>query len=229
MITGASKGIGLETAVALSENDSKFTNIVLLGRPSKRFEQGVAELRAKTSEKEIIPIEADLSNPDVVDNVFEKLDDLGVKLDTIVNNAGFTKPASINETKMDDFEMTMRVNLYSPFRIIQAALLGGHPLTHIINIASTAGLTGRAGWLTYSASKAAIINMSEVLRDELKPYGIDVTCLSPGRCATDLRRQLAPDEDPSTIMQPQQVAKVIRLMTESTGTLLNSQNLVVRT
>ena len=71
--------------------------------------------------------------------------------------------------------------------------------------------------------------MSEVLRDELKPYGIDVTCLSPGRCATDLRRQLAPDEDPSTIMQPQQVAKVIRMMTESTGTLLNSQNLVVRT
>ena len=74
-----------------------------------------------------------------------------------------------------------------------------------------------------------MINMSEVLREELKPEGIEVTCLSPGRCATDLRKTLAPDEDPSTIMQPEQVAGVIKLMTSDLGKLLHSINLVVRT
>jgi len=184
---------------------------------------------AEQLNKTIVPIESDLDDPSIVEDVFAQLKDQNIELNAIVNNAGFTKPDSIIETEMADFEKTMRVNLYSPFRIIQAALRGNHPLNHIINIASTAGMNGRAGWLSYSASKAAMINMSEVLRNELRPYNIEVTCLSPGRCATDLRRKLAPDEDPSTIMQPAQVAAVIKLMTTPTGTLLHSQNLVVRT
>lgn len=229
LITGASKGIGRQAAFALGDTTTQFSHIVLLGRKSDHFDQTVVEFREKNPVVKVTAIEADLSNPDVVDDVFKELDDLGIQLNTIINNAGFTKPASINETTMDDFERTMRVNLYSPFRIVQSALYHRHPLSQIINIASTAGMNGRAGWLTYSASKAAIINMSEVLREELRPYGIDVTCLSPGRCATDLRRELAPDEDPSTIMQPSQVAEVIKLMTQPNGMLLNSQNIVVRT
>ena len=193
------------------------------------MDRTVSDVKAIDEKKLIIKVEADLANPDIVKDVFESFDADNVKINTIINNAGFTKPASINETHLEDFEMTMRVNLYSPFRIIQTALRKRHPLRQIINIASTAGMNGRAGWLSYSASKAAMINMSEVLRDELKPYDIDVTCLSPGRCATDLRRTLAPDEDPSTIMQPSQVADVIKLMTSPTGMLLHSQNLVVRT
>jgi 3-oxoacyl-[acyl-carrier protein] reductase len=228
MITGASKGIGREAALLLASANSEFERLVLVGRQSDHFEKTIADLRKLAGNKDIVKIEADLDDPDVVNDVFETLKERDISLNVIVNNAGFTKPASISETKMDDFEKTMRVNVYSPFRIVQMALHYNHPLNQIINIASTAGITGRAGWLSYSASKAAMINMSEVLRDELKPYGIEVVCLSPGRCATDLRRQLAPDEDQSTIMQPQQLAEVIRLMTSSTGMLLHSQNLVVR-
>lgn len=229
MITGASRGIGRETALALADADTVFDTIVLLGRQSAHFEKTVADVQNKAPHKTIVPIESDLDDPSIVEDVFAQLKDQNIELNAIVNNAGFTKPDSIIETEMADFEKTMRVNLYSPFRIIQAALRGNHPLNHIINIASTAGMNGRAGWLSYSASKAAMINMSEVLRNELRPYNIEVTCLSPGRCATDLRRKLAPDEDPSTIMQPEQVAAVIKLMTTPTGTLLHSQNLVVRT
>lgn len=229
MITGASKGIGRETARLLSSPWSKFNQIILVGRTSDYFNQSTADIRALAKGKEIVQIEADLSDPHNSSEIFKTLEAKGIALNVIVNNAGFTKPAPINETKMEDFERTMRVNLYSPFRIVQMALLYKHPLTHIINIASTAGITGRAGWLSYSASKAALINMSEVLRDELKPSNIEVICLSPGRCATDLRATLAPHEDPTTIMQPQQVAQVIDLMTSDTGALLHSQNLVVRT
>jgi len=229
MITGASKGIGRQTALTLSQPDTSFETIVVLGRQMDLLEDLVAEAQQISTDKKIIPIVADLENPDVVHDVFKELDQKGVRLNAIVNNAGFTKPALLNDTHQDDFETTMRVNLYSPFRIIQTALREDHPLEQIINIASTAGINGRAGWLSYSASKAAMINMSEVLREELKPEGIEVTCLSPGRCATDLRKTLAPDEDPSTIMQPEQVAGVIKLMTSDLGKLLHSINLVVRT
>jgi 3-oxoacyl-[acyl-carrier protein] reductase len=170
-----------------------------------------------------------LSDPKIVDPIYEEMAAAGIKVDTIVNNAGFTRPASINEATLDDFETTMKVNLFTPFKFIQNAIVQGHPVKRIINIASTAGIGGRSGWITYSASKAAVINMSEALREELAAYEIDVFCLSPGRCATDLRKTLAPLEDPSTIMQPSQVAAIIKLMTSEEGRLIKSQNIVVRT
>ncbi|MBT5296175.1 MAG: SDR family oxidoreductase [Octadecabacter sp.] len=229
LVTGASRGIGRATTLALSEADAPFERLVLVGRASSAFEESVAEAKAAAAGKDIVAIEADLDDPEIVTDIFAQLDAQGIKLHAIVNNAGFAKPTSLNETRHEDFERSMRINVYSPFRIIQAAVVQNHPLEQILNIASTAGINGRAGWLSYSTSKAAMINMSEVLSDELKPYGIDVICLSPGRCATDLRRTLAPDEDPSTIMQPEQVAEIIKFMMSDTGKLLHSQNLVVRT
>ena len=98
----------------------------------------------------------------------------------------------------------------------------------MINVASTAGINGRSGWLTYSASKAALIAMSEVMREELAIFGTRVVCISPGRCATDLRRTLAPDEDPSTIMQPEHVADVMHMLASDVGRYIDSQNIVVR-
>ena len=105
---------------------------------------------------------------------------------------------------------------------------GGNKFTHIVNIASTAGIKGRAGWATYSSSKAALIALSEALREELLPLGTRVTCISPGRCATALRKVLAPDEDPSTIMQPEHVADVIVMLLSDTGHFIDSENIVVR-
>ena len=229
LITGASRGIGFETAKLLAGSKNAVSTLALVARDTAKFDAALAELRSISNGCQIVGIRADLSDPSVVDTIYQQLDQNGIRLSTIINNAGFTKPASINETEMDDFETTMRTNLYSPFRIIQLALRKNHPLEQIVNIASTAGMNGRAGWLTYSASKSAMINMSEVLRSELAPYGIDVICLSPGRCATDLRKTLAPEEDPETIMQPKQVAEIIKLMISETGQLLHSQNLVVRT
>ncbi|MBO0889618.1 MAG: SDR family oxidoreductase, partial [Acidothermales bacterium] len=105
----------------------------------------------------------------------------------------------------------------------------GNKFELIVNIASTAGINGRSGWLTYSASKAAVINMSEVMREELSSmYGTRVVCISPGRTATDLRRTLAPEEDPTTIMQPEHVAAVIEMLASEVGRFVDSQNIVVR-
>ncbi|MGO3208842.1 MAG: SDR family NAD(P)-dependent oxidoreductase, partial [Brachybacterium sp.] len=76
--------------------------------------------------------------------------------------------------------------------------------------------------------KSALITMSEVMREELSIYGTRVACISPGRTATELRRVLAPDEDPSTIMQPEHVAEVIGALTSPVGAYIDSENIIVR-
>lgn len=73
-------------------------------------------------------------------------------------------------------------------------------ISKILNVASTAGITPRPGWLSYASSKAAVVSISQTLAEELAEYGIKVYCVSPGRCATALRRKLAPDEDQTKIM-----------------------------
>jgi len=228
VITGASRGIGKAISEELAKAALSFEVVVMIARKSDAFDQTFADISKIAGGCEIVRIEADLSNPEITTEIFDALERQNIEVETLINNAGFTKPASIGEMLMDDFERTMRVNLYSPFKMIQTALHRGQALKRVINIGSTAGINGRAGWLSYSASKAALINMSEVLRDELKPLGVEVICLSPGRCATDLRKQLAPTEDPKTIMQPEQVAKIVSLMMTDTGALLSSESLVVR-
>lgn len=229
VVTGASRGIGRAISLELANTTPSFYAVVMIARKSDTFDQACAEVSEVSGDHQIVKIEADLSDLDAATDIFDTLECLGLEVEILINNAGFTKPASINETLMADFERTMRVNLYAPFLLIQTALHRGQPLKQIINIASTAGVNGRAGWLSYSASKAAIINMSEVLREELKPFGIEVICLSPGRCATDLRKTLAPKEDPSTIMQPEQVAQIVSVMMSNSGSLIGSGNIVVRT
>ena len=98
----------------------------------------------------------------------------------------------------------------------------------ILNVASTAGMSPRPGWMSYASSKSAVISISETLAQELSEYNILVYCISPGRAATDLRRKLAPEEDPSTIMQPEHVAKVIGNLMRMSEQCLDGQNMIVR-
>ena len=98
----------------------------------------------------------------------------------------------------------------------------------ILNVGSTAGITPRPGWISYASSKAAIISASSTLTAELEEYKIKVYCVSPGRCATALRRKLAPDEDPSTIMQPEEVSKIICSLISTDENCLDGQNIVIR-
>ena len=101
-------------------------------------------------------------------------------------------------------------------------------ISKIINIASTAGSTPRPGWSVYAMSKAAVIEMSLTLSEELATYGIKVYCLSPGRCATELRRKLAPEEDPTKIMQPEIVGREIARMASDGEMCLDGQDIVLR-
>ena len=228
LITGGSKGIGFATAVEAINNGA--SKVVIVARPSKDLSLAECELISLAGDSSrVVTIGVDLSRIDGVANIIDNLSKQNIKVNHLVNNAGYTKPAPLFEVEIADFKRTLAVNLLSPFMLIQELLKMNSELRTIVNIASTAGMKGRAGWSTYSASKAAMIALSDSLRDELSSEGVNVICLSPGRCATDLRKTLAPDEDPSTIMQPSQVAEIIMLYINDLGRLIDSENVVVRT
>jgi 3-oxoacyl-[acyl-carrier protein] reductase len=229
LVTGASRGIGLSTARRFMSAADDVGDLLLLARPSAALDEAVERLEADNPHgKKVHAYPIDLADLGEVRGLMGRIMDEHGRVDLLVNNAGYTSPKAIQQIDFADFQRTMDINLYAPFTIVQELLHLGNTFDLIVNVASTAGIKGRSGWLTYSASKAALINMSEVMKDELSIYGTRVACISPGRCATDLRRTLAPTEDPSTIMQPEDVAAVIEMLASGVGRYVDANNLVVR-
>ena len=170
-----------------------------------------------------------LENVEEIPGVISRVHSEHGSISCLLNIAGYTDPQPLLTTTPESFELTYRINVFAPFMLMRECAkymkaTGGK----ILNVASTAGMTPRPGWLSYASSKAAVISMSQTLTSELAEYGIKVYCVSPGRCATKLRKRLAPDEDPSTIMQPEDVAKVICNLLSPDENCLDGQNITIR-
>lgn len=225
VITGASRGIGRAIAIAMSKRED-ISNFILIARTSQGLEE-TASLMDNYKNTELFPL--DLTNYHKVSETIQQVGERYGTIDILINVAGYANPKSLLETSVEDWEKTYRVNVHSLFNITKETVkfmkrTGGK----ILNVASTAGSSARPGWLAYASSKAALISISQTLSEELSEYGILVYCISPGRCATELRKILAPDEDPSTIMQPEDVGDVVYHLLSDTGMCLDGQNIVVR-
>lgn len=228
IITGVSSGIGKEVALNLSKS-SQFQHIALLGRDEEAIEVTKKEMQSEGSQVEISFWKIDLEKPQEIETIIAAIYRKNKSIDCLLNIAGYTDPQSLLSTTLENMVKTYTVNVFSPFLLIRESVKymkksGGK----ILNVASTAGMSPRPGWLSYASSKAALISMSQTLTEELAEYGIKVYCISPGRCATKLRKRLAPNEDSSTIMQPQEVADVICKLIADDESCLDGQNIVVR-
>ena len=227
VITGVGSGIGKAAAILMSKQ-GLFDSYALLGRNQGAITGTVEEMKRYTDAK-IEVYEIDLNFPESIPSIVDAIYETFGNIICLLNIAGYTDPQPLLTTTLESFEKTYRVNVYSPFMLIRETVrymksTGGK----ILNVGSTAGMTPRPGWLSYSSSKAAIISMSQTLTEELAEYGIKVYCISPGRCATKLRKRLAPDEDPGTIMQPEDVAEVICTLVSPSECCLDGQNIVIR-
>ncbi|PTX50139.1 3-oxoacyl-[acyl-carrier protein] reductase [Melghirimyces profundicolus] len=225
VISGASRGIGRAVAVILSQRED-IQNFVLLARTKEALEE---TRKRMNSDKRIDLYPVDLTRSEEIQKIIHRTAEEFGSIDYLLNVAGYAEPKSLLETTMDNWDTTYRVNVHSVFLMTREVVrymkkTGGR----ILNVASTAGMSSRPGWLAYASSKAALISMSQTLSDELAEYGIKVYCVSPGRCATDLRRTLAPDEDQSKIMQPEDVADVVNKLLSENGSCLDGQNIVIR-
>lgn len=227
IITGAGSGIGRAAALELGEH-GEFEYLVLIGRTEEKLKETLGQLR--TSAK-VELIAYDLSDLEGIPALVERIYKTTGEINCLLNIAGYTDPQPLLTTSVENMRLTYETNVFAPFLLIRECtkyMRLNKEMSKILNVASTAGITPRPGWLSYSSSKAAVVSMSQTLTEELAEYGIRVYCVSPGRCATALRRKLAPDEDQSKIMQPEEVGHVICELISGNEHCLDGQNIVIR-
>jgi len=226
VITGASQGIGRATAIRLAR-DPGISGLALIARDAVKLAATRDAIGHDGTEVEIYPYDlADLDGiPDLVRSIAGRFGSIEV----LCNIAGYADPKALLDTTTDNIVRTYTVNVLAMIVLIRETVraMHRHP-AKILNVASTAATTSRPGWLAYASSKAAVVSLSATLSDELAGSGIKVYTISPGRCATDLRRILAPEEDMTTIMQPDEVADVIAKLLDDAETTLDGQNIIVR-
>jgi 3-oxoacyl-[acyl-carrier protein] reductase len=226
IITGAGSGIGRAVAIEMCSRHD-YDTIVLIGRRKYMLE----ETQSLMKDKQVFLFDFDLSNVDGIPLLVEKIYAMCGNIRCLLNIAGYTDPQALITTSIESMTETYAVNVFAPFVMMRECvkyMRRNTGISKILNVASTAGITDRPGWLSYASSKAALVSMSNTLAEELAEYGIKVYCVSPGRCATELRRKLAPTEDPETIMQPDEVSKIICNLIASDESCLDGQNIIIR-
>jgi len=180
LVTGGSRGLGLQIAEALGEAGAR---VLLTSRKAGDLEESAALLKAK--DIEAIWLAADLSQPsEIVRVTQDAMARLG-RVDILVNNAGATWGAAAEDHPLEAWDKVMNLNVRSIFLMSQA--IGKHSMIprksgRIINVASIAGLAGSQDLSTvaYQTSKAAVINFTRSLAGEWGKFGINVNALAPG-------------------------------------------------
>lgn len=227
VITGASQGIGRASAIRMAREPG-VTAIVLIARSEAGLEE-TTELMEPVEGQTVRCIAYDLGDLDGIPDMVARIHDEFGSIDILLNIAGYAEPKSLLDTTSQNLITTFTINVFAMLILIREFVrsMQGRP-AKVLNIASTAGITSRPGWVAYAASKAAVVSLSQTLADELAGTGIKVYSISPGRTATELRRILAPDEDPTKIMQPSAVAEVIATLMRDEERTLDGQNIIVR-
>ena len=186
VVTGANTGLGQGMAIALAQAGAK---VVLVGR------RNCDETQAKIDEfgGRSAQVLADLSLTESVDQVLSGALDAFGRVDILVNNAGITKDGLMLRMTDEDFDRVIDVNLKGTFNCTKyvSKYMLKQKSGKIINISSVVGLSGNAGQVNYSASKAGIIGITKSAAKELSSRGITVNAVAPGYVDTDMTKVLS--------------------------------------
>ena len=207
LITGAGKGIGKAIALALAKEG---VNIILVARTQEEIDSVAAKVRSLRVKA--LAITADVADINSVNNAVEKaLAEFGT-IDILINNAGIAAFGKFLELEPTDWERIIQVNLMGTYYVTRAVLpnMIERQTGDIINISSTAGLSGNALTSAYSASKFAVLGLTESLMQEVRKHNIRVTALTPSTVATDMAKELKlTDGNPEKVMQAEDMAELI--------------------
>ncbi|MGM1048697.1 hypothetical protein SAMN05661091_0822 [Paenibacillus uliginis N3/975] len=174
VVTGASSGIGAITAEMLS-NEGAY--VVLAGRSEERLKEVGSRMKGPY---ELVLL--DVRDAEQVKIVFDQIHQKHGRVDVLLNNAGYGIFESFTDTSQEQFEDMMNVNYMGIVRCTQAVLPGmlQRKSGQIVNVASMAGKIGTAKSTAYSATKHAVLGLTNSLRQELRGTGITVSAVNPG-------------------------------------------------
>ena len=201
IITGASRGIGFETAQLFLKNNH---HVFCLTRNTESLEN--------LNSHNLHIISTDLTSTESIDHAVTVIKSKVNCIDVVINNAGSIVNKPFEKIDYQELEIVYRVNVFAPFYLTQQLLhlLGRHSKAHVVNISSMGGFQGSAkfpGLSSYSSSKAAIAGLTECLAEEFKEKNISVNCLALGAVQTEMLEEAFPGYQAP--LKPNQMADYI--------------------
>ena len=207
LITGAGKGIGKAVAIALAKEG---VNVILVARTQSDLDEVAKEVTALGVKS--VTLIADVADINSVNIAVEKALSEFKTIDILINNAGIAAFGKFLELEPEAWERIIQVNLMGTYYATRAVLpnMIERQTGDIINISSTAGLSGNALTSAYSASKFAVLGLTESLMQEVRKHNIRVTALTPSTVATNMAKELKlTDGNPDKVMQAEDMAELI--------------------
>lgn len=233
LITGASRGIGQAIAVELARQGAK---VVLSATTIDNLKETEEQIKA-LGNAECILTQANVAQPDEVNEVVKKALDTYGKVDILVNNAGITRDNLFAIMSEKDWDDVLSVNLKSVFLFTKACT---RPMMRqrsgsVINVTSVVGITGNAGQANYAASKAGVIGFTKSAAKELAKRSIRVNAIAPGFIKTRMTDKLPPELQQKVqeqialgrLGEPKEVADVAVFLASDASRYMTGQVLVV--
>ncbi|CAF0705965.1 unnamed protein product [Brachionus calyciflorus] len=192
IITGASSGIGKATAILFSNLGSK---LVLVGRDEKALDETISQCNPEIK-NDILKVAGDLNCADTCKNIVEQAVNRFGVINILVNAAGILKSGSLENMKMEDYELSMNTNVKSAINLTQLCL----PYLikekgSVVNVSSVTGTRSFPGVLPYCISKAALDQFTKCVALELADKGVRVNSVNPGVIVTNLHRRAGQTEE----------------------------------
>lgn len=214
IVTGASRGIGKAISLVLAKEAA---TVVIAARAIDKMNETARLVTAAGGKAQIIPTE--LTDENSIKNLVKATGERFGRLDILINNAGITHSAKLQETLTEDYDRCMSINARAPFILCREALplLKKAESAYIINIASVVGVKAYALQSAYTSSKHALRGMTMALAEELKGSNIRVHLLCPGGVDTELVTKVRPDIKKQDLMRPEEIAELVLYLVTHKG------------
>ena len=225
LITGATRGIGLQVANELRELGA---NLILTGTNKDEIQS----LNKDKKEYYHVNFLDDKSTDDFINKISE------MKIDVLINNAGINKINLVGEIDNEDWDNILKVNLTAPFLVMKEVSknMVKNKYGKIINISSIWGIRGKEKRVCYSTSKSGLVGLTLSSAAELAKHNVLINSISPGFTLTDLTKQILGEEGMSELSQQipigrlaetSEISKVILFVASKLNTYVSGQNIVV--
>jgi len=233
IVTGGSKGIGRSISLLLAEQGCRvFMNYAR----DKKTAQAVVKA-AKGFSGEIIPVQADVTDPSGVARMIDQAEKEGGRIDVLVNNVGMIKDGFLMLMGEGDWGEVVKANLTTVYLCCRAVVRKMIPNKQgkIINIASVSGIIGTAGQVNYAAAKGGVIAFTKALAREMGPFNIQVNAVAPGLIETEMTAQMPPERVEAIVSstalnrmgRPEDVAWAVLFLASARSDYITGQTIVV--